>query len=86
MLSRFELLSDPQVRENQILEEHDSENFGKVRQPRPAGRFDRTPSTIRKLAPTLGADNEAILSELGYRVDDIERLKLNRILHKRAAR
>jgi crotonobetainyl-CoA:carnitine CoA-transferase CaiB-like acyl-CoA transferase len=82
VLSRFELLSDPQVRENQILEEHDSENFGKVRQPRPAARLDRTPSTIRKLAPTLGADNEAILSELGYRVDDIERLKLNRILHK----
>ena len=82
VLSRFELLSDPQVRENQILEEHDSENFGRVRQPRPAARLDRTPSAIRKLAPTLGADNEAILSELGYRVDDIERLKLNRILHK----
>ena len=65
-----------------LYEEHDSENFGRVRQPRPAARLDRTPSAIRKLAPTLGADNEAILSELGYRVDDIERLKLNRILHK----
>ena len=82
VVSRFELLSDPQVRENQILEEHESEDFGKVRQPRPAARFDLTPSTIRKLAPMLGADNELILRELGYAVEDIERLKRNRILHQ----
>jgi crotonobetainyl-CoA:carnitine CoA-transferase CaiB-like acyl-CoA transferase len=84
VVSRFELLSDPQVRENQILEEHESKDFGKVRQPRPAARFDLTPSTIRKLAPMLGADNESILRELGYGVEDIERLKLNRIVHQSA--
>jgi crotonobetainyl-CoA:carnitine CoA-transferase CaiB-like acyl-CoA transferase len=84
VVSRFELLKDPQVRENQILEQHESDQFGKVRQPRPAARFDLTPSSIRKLAPMLGADNESILSELGYGVEDIERLKLNRILHKAA--
>jgi crotonobetainyl-CoA:carnitine CoA-transferase CaiB-like acyl-CoA transferase len=82
VVSRFELLSDPQVRENHILEEHESKEFGKVRQPRPAALFDRTPSAIRKLAPLLGADNEKILSELGYGAEDIERLKLNRVLHQ----
>jgi crotonobetainyl-CoA:carnitine CoA-transferase CaiB-like acyl-CoA transferase len=82
VVSRFELLRDPQVRENQILEEHESEDFGKVRQPRPAARFDKTPYSIRKLAPMLGADNESILTELGYRVEEIERLKLNRIVHR----
>ena len=81
VLSRFELLSDPQVRASQILEEHESKDLGKVRQPRPAARFDRTPSGIRKLAPMLGADNESILCELGYAVEDVERLKLNRVLH-----
>jgi crotonobetainyl-CoA:carnitine CoA-transferase CaiB-like acyl-CoA transferase len=75
-------LSDPQVRENHILQEHESKEFGKVRQPRPAALFDRTPSAIRKLAPLLGADNEKILSELGYGAEDIERLKLNRVLHQ----
>jgi crotonobetainyl-CoA:carnitine CoA-transferase CaiB-like acyl-CoA transferase len=84
VLSRFELLNDPQVRENQILEEHESSEFGKVRQPRPAARFDVTPSTIRKLAPMLGADNESILGELGYSAEEIERLKLNRTLHSSA--
>jgi crotonobetainyl-CoA:carnitine CoA-transferase CaiB-like acyl-CoA transferase len=82
VVSRYELLSDPQVRENQILEEHESEDFGKVRQPRPAARFDLTPATIRKLAPSLGAHNESILKELGYGLEDIERLKLNGILHQ----
>lgn len=84
VVSRFELLSDPQVRENKILEEHESKDFGTVRQPHPAARFDRTPSTIRKLAPMLGADNESILSELGYGVEDIERLKRDRTLHQSA--
>jgi crotonobetainyl-CoA:carnitine CoA-transferase CaiB-like acyl-CoA transferase len=81
VLSRFELLSDPQVRETHILEEHHSLQLGRVRQPCPAARFDRTPSAIRKLAPTLGADNEAILNELGYDTDHIEQLKCERILH-----
>ena len=51
VLSRFELLSDPQVQQNHILEEHDSPQLGRVRQPRPAAHFDSTPSAIRKLAP-----------------------------------
>lgn len=84
VVSRFELLNDPQVRASQTLEEHESIDFGRVRQPRPAARFDRTPSTIRKLAPMLGADNESILNELGYTAEEIERLKLNGILQHSA--
>src|SRR6202050_5805333 len=80
VLSRFELLSDPQVRESHIFEEHEDATSGKVRQPRPAARFDRTPSAIRKLAPLLGEDNAAILGELGYSAEDIARLKSDHIL------
>ena len=80
VVSRFELLNHVQVRENQILEIHDDPKLGKVRMPRPAARFDRTPATIRTLAPALGADNEAILGDLGYGSKDIERLKEKRIL------
>jgi crotonobetainyl-CoA:carnitine CoA-transferase CaiB-like acyl-CoA transferase len=81
VLSRLELLHDLQVRENRLLEEFQSKTFGKVRMPRPAALFDRTPAGIRTLAPPLGADNVAILRELGYSGDDIARLK-----HARAVR
>jgi crotonobetainyl-CoA:carnitine CoA-transferase CaiB-like acyl-CoA transferase len=81
VLSRFELLQDGQVQANHILEEYESLGFGRVRQPRPAARFDRTPAGVRELAPLLGADNAAILSELGYGRDDITRLERTRVLH-----
>jgi len=79
--SRFELLEDPQVRASGILEIHESANYGRVRQPRPAAQFDRTPARIRTLAPMLGEHNAAILGELGYTATDIERLEHERIIH-----
>jgi crotonobetainyl-CoA:carnitine CoA-transferase CaiB-like acyl-CoA transferase len=82
--SRFELLQDDQVRENHILEEFESEDFGKVRMPRAAARFDRTPATVRALAPILGADNATILAELGYGADDIARFQNSRVLHNQS--
>jgi crotonobetainyl-CoA:carnitine CoA-transferase CaiB-like acyl-CoA transferase len=85
VLSRFELLQDRQVQENHILEEFQSEIFGKVRMPRPAARFDRTPAGVRELAPLLGADNAAILGELGYSSDAVARLTSGRVLYSRPA-
>src|SRR5580698_7229154 len=81
VLSRFELLQNEQVRENHILQEFESEALGKVRMPRSAARFDRTPATVRKLAPQLGEDNAAILAELGYDTDELSRLESSRVVH-----
>jgi crotonobetainyl-CoA:carnitine CoA-transferase CaiB-like acyl-CoA transferase len=84
VVSRFELLQDAQVRENHILEEFQSEAFGKVRMSRAAARFDRTPATIRAMAPVLGADNAAILTELGYDAAGIARLESSRVVNSPA--
>jgi crotonobetainyl-CoA:carnitine CoA-transferase CaiB-like acyl-CoA transferase len=86
VLSRFELLQDQQVRENHILEELQSNTLGKVRMTRPAARFDRTPASIRELAPLLGADNAPILNELGYSQDAIARLERGRVLHSQSGK
>jgi crotonobetainyl-CoA:carnitine CoA-transferase CaiB-like acyl-CoA transferase len=86
VLSRFELLQDDQVRENHILEEFETKDLGRVRMPRPAARFDRTPAEIRKMAPHLGADNGAILRELGYDADKIARLENSRVVRNQSAK
>jgi crotonobetainyl-CoA:carnitine CoA-transferase CaiB-like acyl-CoA transferase len=80
VLSRIEILEDPQVGANHILEEHESAVYGRVRQPRPAAVFDRTPAAIRALAPLLGADTAALLGEIGYTADETARLERARIV------
>ena len=74
VLARRELLDNPQVVENGIVEIRDDPALGPVRQPRSAARFDRTPAAARALAPFLGADNADILGELGYAGADIAAL------------
>jgi crotonobetainyl-CoA:carnitine CoA-transferase CaiB-like acyl-CoA transferase len=82
VLSRIEILQDPQVRENHILEEFATRGGARVRMPRPAARFDRTPAEIRRLAPTLGADSAGILEELGYGANDLARLERDRVVYR----
>jgi crotonobetainyl-CoA:carnitine CoA-transferase CaiB-like acyl-CoA transferase len=81
VLSRFELLREPQVSENHILEEYESAVYGRVRQPRPAALFDGTPATIRDLAPLLGEDSAEILGELNYSSDEIAGLERSHVVH-----
>jgi crotonobetainyl-CoA:carnitine CoA-transferase CaiB-like acyl-CoA transferase len=45
--------------------------FGYIRRPCRAGRFNGNRAEIRKLDSMLGAGNEAILRELGYASDEI---------------
>jgi crotonobetainyl-CoA:carnitine CoA-transferase CaiB-like acyl-CoA transferase len=85
VLTRLELLQEPQLRENKVLEEIDSKELGRVRMPRPAARFDRTPATIRQMAPALGADTAAILGELGYSAGDIARFEAGKVLRQKSA-
>ena len=82
VLSRAQVIEDAQVIENRTIEIHHDPVLGQVRQPRPAARFDLTPSEIQAMAPYLGADNEAILAELGYGSEEIERLTQAGTLHR----
>ncbi|HQT76997.1 MAG: carnitine dehydratase [Rhodospirillales bacterium 20-64-7] len=74
VLTRTQMLSDPQVVANGIVVEITHETAGRLRQARPAARFSATPAAIRQGGPVLGEHTAAILTELGYAPADIEAL------------
>ena len=49
--------------------------FGGVTQPRPAPRFEGTPSEPAVTSQSPGADTEAVLLELGYSAEQVEALR-----------
>jgi crotonobetainyl-CoA:carnitine CoA-transferase CaiB-like acyl-CoA transferase len=71
ILKRREILTDPQIIENGTIVEAEYPGVGRVRQPRPAARFDKSPSSIQCPAPRLGENTREILAETGYHADDI---------------
>ncbi len=66
VLSREDVLTHPQIEANGLLSEYEHPIAGRIRQPRPAARFDQTPSAIQRHAPALGEHNTELLEELGY--------------------
>ena len=74
LLDRMELLGNEQIIANQSVLKLNYEEFGEVRQARPAARFEKTPSEISRPAPKLGEHSKEILLNLGYSEDKISSL------------
>ena len=74
VLRRDDVLTDPQVVFNGLIETIDQPGLGPIRQARPAARFDGTPAAIRDPAPSIGQHTEAVLAELGLAAADIAAL------------
>lgn len=64
LLTRMELLSHEQITSNCIIETHEFDAFGEVRQAAPPARFERTPARIAGPAPALGAHTQEIIEAL----------------------
>ena len=65
ILPLSEVITHPQIVENDLIVESDHPVVGRIRQPRAAARFDRTPTTLARPAPTHGQHTDEILKELG---------------------
>ena len=75
VLSRNDLLHDPQIAANEMIVEMEHPLAGPMRQPRPAARFDGEASTIGIPAPTLGQHTGEVLATIGLTDDAIESLR-----------
>ncbi|MGE0224711.1 MAG: CaiB/BaiF CoA transferase family protein [Acetobacteraceae bacterium] len=79
VLTRTDMIDNPQVQAIGIVVETDHPEAGRIRQARPAARFSATPATIRHGGPALGQHNEEILAELGYAPGDIAALSVKEL-------
>jgi len=72
VLTRSEMVRHPQVAANGTLTEYDHPLAGRLRQARPAIRFEGSPSSIRRGGSELGADTREVLAEAGIAGDEID--------------
>jgi crotonobetainyl-CoA:carnitine CoA-transferase CaiB-like acyl-CoA transferase len=75
ILTRDELLKDPQVAANHMIVESTHPVAGPMRQPRPAARFEATPASLRSPAPVLGEHTDMVLGETGVDGAEIRALR-----------
>ena len=66
ILTRVQVLSHEQVIASDLIHEYEHPDMGRVRQPRPAAKFEYAKPNLNPLAPRLGEHNREILAELGY--------------------
>lgn len=75
VLTRNKVIEHEQVVANDILVETDHPHAGRLRQARPAARFDRTPASVNRGAPLLGEHTDEILVEAGLSEAEIGALR-----------
>jgi crotonobetainyl-CoA:carnitine CoA-transferase CaiB-like acyl-CoA transferase len=70
-----EIAEHPQVVAQEIVHETEHPRMGRMRRPRPAPRFSRSPAAISRHAPALGEHADEILAELGLGANERAELR-----------
>ncbi|MCR9097073.1 MAG: CoA transferase [bacterium] len=71
---------DPQVVANDLIFEMDHPIVGRLRQPKPIGEFEGTPTHVERGAPGIGEHTREIAREAGYDAAEIETLLAEGVL------
>jgi len=74
ILRRSEIIHNEQVVARGIITEFDQPMVGRVRQPKPAARFQVNEAAIGGPAPRVGEHSHDVLRELGYSDADIDKM------------
>ncbi len=70
-----EVHTNAQIVHNDMLVEHERPWIGRVREPRPAARFEGTPTALGRHAPRLDEHTDEVLAELGCTAEEIADLR-----------
>ena len=74
ILRRSEIIHNEQVVARGLITEIDQPTVGKVRQPKPAARFELNEAAIAGPAPRIGEHSRDVLVELGYDAGAINKM------------
>src|SRR5260221_14724388 len=74
ILRRGEIIHNEQVVARDIIAEFDQPMVGRVRQPKPAARFEINQAVIGGPAPRIGEHTRDVLRDLGYDEGAIDRV------------
>lgn len=74
ILRRGEIIHNEQVVARGLIQEFDQPSVGRVRQPKPAARFEVNQAVIGGPAPRVGEHSRAVLEELGYDAAAIDKM------------
>ena len=80
ILRRGEIIGNEQVVARQLIAEFDQPTVGRVRQPKPAARFERSEAEIGGPAPRVGEHSRDVLADLGYSAGDIDRMIADKVV------
>lgn len=75
-----QIFNDPQMRAREMVAQVPDEDFGTVGMQTVVPRLTRNPGRIRWAAKGVGADNEAILTGLGYSPEQIDELRKHGVI------
>ena len=75
VVTRAEVLDDPQVTHNEMLVDWEHPVGGRLRQTAPPVRFGAMPTPLVEQVPVLGEHTEEILTELGRTAEQIAELR-----------
>lgn len=75
-----QVFDDPQMRAREFLRDVPDKDFGSVRMQDVVPRFTRDPCHVQRTAMSLGHDNAEVYGGLGIGAEELEALKLGRVI------
>src|SRR3984957_18320290 len=82
ILRRGEIVGNEQVVARDLIAEVDQPTVGRVRQPKPAARFERNEAAIGGPAPRVGEHSREVLLALRYGADAIDRMIADKVVRE----